>query len=83
MMLQRLRPLALLVMLSAHAYAGQPADRPSGNPVETTFQASADEIANPERGMYVWAADNLAAWPQTAHRLAPAATRCPRRCLPT
>ena len=64
MMLQRLLPLALLVMLSAHAHAGQSADRPSGSPVETTFQASADEIANPERGMYVWAADNLAAWTQ-------------------
>jgi hypothetical protein len=64
MMLQRLRPLALLVMLSAHAHAGQSTDRPSGNPVETTFKASADEIANPERGMYVWAADNLSAWTQ-------------------
>lgn len=37
MMLQRLRPLALLVMLSAHAHAGQSADRPAGSPVETTF----------------------------------------------
>lgn len=64
MMLQRLRPLALLVMLSAHAHAVQSADRPSGDPVETRFKASADEIANPERGMYVWAADNLAAWTQ-------------------
>jgi hypothetical protein len=68
MMLQRLRPLALLVILSAHVQAGQSADRPSGSPpgspVETTFKASADEIANPERGMYVWAADNLAAWTQ-------------------
>jgi len=65
MMLQRLRPLALLVILSAHAHAGQSADRPAGSTVETTFQASSDEIANPERGMYVWAADNLTAWTQT------------------
>jgi hypothetical protein len=64
MMLQRLRPLVLLVILSAHAHAGQSTDRPSGSLVETTFQASVDEIANPERGMYVWAADNLAAWTQ-------------------
>jgi hypothetical protein len=64
MMLQRLRPLALLVILSAYAHAGQSTDHASGSPAETTFQASADEIANPERGMYVWAADNLAAWTQ-------------------
>ena len=63
MMLQRLRPLALLVMLSVHAHAVQSTDRPGGM-VGTTFRASADEIANPERGMYVWAADNLAAWTQ-------------------
>ena len=63
MMLQRLRPLALLVILSAHAHAVQPTDWPGGM-VGTTFRASADEIANPERGMYVWAADNLAAWTQ-------------------
>jgi len=63
MMLQRLRPLALLVMLSGHAHAVQSTDRPDGM-IETTFQASAGEIANPERGMYVWAGDNLAAWTQ-------------------
>jgi hypothetical protein len=32
--------------------------------VEATFRATDAEIANPERGMYVWAADNLAAWTQ-------------------
>lgn len=65
-----LRPLALLVAFSAQASAGQlpqRADTPapaSRTVVETTFRASADEIPNPERGMYVWAADNLAAWTQ-------------------
>ncbi|MDY0976537.1 DUF4832 domain-containing protein [Massilia sp. CFBP9012] len=29
-----------------------------------TFRATDAEIANPERGMYVWAADDLAAWTQ-------------------
>lgn len=33
-----------------------------GGAVETTFRATDEEIANPERGMYVWAADNLASW---------------------
>ena len=36
----------------------------SGGVVDTTFRATDDEIANPERGMYVWAADNLASWTQ-------------------
>jgi len=36
----------------------------SGAAVETTFRATDAEMANPERGMYVWAADNLAAWTQ-------------------
>ena len=53
-----LRPLALLVALAAQAQAG------AGPLVETTFRASDDDIANPERGMYVWAADDLAAWTQ-------------------
>ncbi|WBS01140.1 DUF4832 domain-containing protein [Pseudoduganella sp. SL102] len=65
-----LRPLALLLAFSAQASAGpspQRADTPvplSGSVVDTTFRATDEEIANPERGMYVWAADNLAAWTQ-------------------
>jgi hypothetical protein len=37
---------------------------PAPGTVETSFTASAAEIANPERGMYVWAADNLLQWTQ-------------------
>lgn len=33
-------------------------------PVETSFTVSTAEIANPERGMYTWAADNLLLWTQ-------------------
>lgn len=44
--------------------AGGAARTPPDGAVETTFRASGAEIANPERGMYVWAADNLAAWTQ-------------------
>lgn len=61
MMMKRLLPLALLLGFAAQAHASPP--RPAGV-VETTFRATDNEIANPERGMYVWAADNLAAWTQ-------------------
>lgn len=44
--------------------AGGAERTPPEDAVETTFRASDAEIANPERGMYVWAADNLAAWTQ-------------------
>lgn len=37
---------------------------PAPGTVETSFTASSAEIANPERGMYVWAADNLLQWTQ-------------------
>jgi len=69
-MMRRLRPLALLAALLGHAHAGRlperaaaPTPRPGGV-VETTFAATDDDFANPERGMYVWAADDLAAWTQ-------------------
>ena len=52
-------PLCGAVLLCAHAAPAHP-----GEVVETTFRATDAEIANPERGMYVWAADNLAAWTQ-------------------
>ncbi len=45
------------------ACAGTPTSR-SGGMVETAFRATDAEIANPERGMYVWAADDLASWTQ-------------------
>lgn len=41
-----------------------PAPTPAPAPVETSFTVSTAEIANPERGMYVWAADNLLLWTQ-------------------
>ncbi|QBE65831.1 DUF4832 domain-containing protein [Pseudoduganella lutea] len=59
MMMKRLLPLALLLGFAAQASLPLPAGM-----VETTFRATAEEIANPERGMYVWAADNLVAWTQ-------------------
>lgn len=42
-----------------------PAPAPAPAPVETSFTASTAEIANPERGMYAWAADNLLLWTQS------------------
>lgn len=70
MMMNRLLPLALFVALPMQGSAEQmrhhsetPAPA-SAETVETIFRATDDEIANPERGMYVWAADNLAAWTQ-------------------
>jgi len=69
MKLKRLLPLAALVTFPALAQQpiGTPPASPMGWPakdgtLETTFRATDEEIANPERGMYVWAADNLAAW---------------------
>lgn len=44
--------------------APTPAPTPAPATVETSFTASTAEIANPERGMYVWAADNLLSWTQ-------------------
>ena len=44
--------------------APTPAPSPAPAPVETSFTVSTAEIANPERGMYVWAADNLLLWTQ-------------------
>jgi len=41
-----------------------PTPAPAPAPVETNFTVSTAEIANPERGMYVWAADNLLLWTQ-------------------
>jgi hypothetical protein len=41
-----------------------PPPAPAPGAVETSFTASTAEIANPERGMYVWAADNLLQWTQ-------------------
>lgn len=41
-----------------------PTPTPAPAPVETSFTVSTAEIANPERGMYVWAADNLLQWTQ-------------------
>lgn len=52
------RHLKLAVSLCMTMFAG------SASAVDTTFRATDAEIANPERGMYVWAADNLAAWTQ-------------------
>lgn len=52
-------PLCGAVLFLAHAAQAHP-----GGVVETTFRATDAEIANPERGVYVWAADNLAAWTQ-------------------
>ena len=52
------------VLLSPHLAAESRPALPSGGVVEATFRATDDEIPNPERGMYVWAADDLAAWTQ-------------------
>lgn len=41
-----------------------PSPTPAPAPVETSFSVSTAEIPNPERGMYVWAADNLLLWTQ-------------------
>lgn len=41
-----------------------PPPPPAPGTVETSFTVSTAEIANPERGMYVWAADNLLLWTQ-------------------
>lgn len=60
--MRRLLAFALLVACAAQGGAGQVPQR-SGT-VATTFHATDAEIPNPERGMYVWAADNLAAWTQ-------------------
>ncbi len=47
--------------------AGTPAPAPATADVATArFTASSAEIANPERGMYTWAADNLPQWTQAA-----------------
>lgn len=62
MRMNRLLPVGLLVSLPFSCAAQPPS--PSGAAVATTFGASGDEFPNPERGMYVWAADNLAAWTQ-------------------
>lgn len=68
--LRTLGACALLAAFPAQAHAGplpQRAEPPalgSGAVAGTSFRASGDEIANPERGMYVWAADSLAAWTQ-------------------
>lgn len=53
----RSRVLCLAVLLTAwlSAHAGT---------VDTRFRATDADFANPERGMYVWAADDLAAWTQ-------------------
>lgn len=59
MMRRRLRPLALL-LVALSAQAAPPPDAMVG----ATFRGTDDDVANPERGMYVWAADNLAAWTQ-------------------
>lgn len=56
MTLRRVGWLALLVALSGQA-------APHGM-VEARFVATDAEIANPERGMYVWAAQDPAAWTQ-------------------
>ena len=73
MMIRRLTllgHLSLLAVFSAQAGAGRLPQRPAtpppafGGVVDTTFQATDDEIPNPERGMYVWAANDLAAWTQ-------------------
>lgn len=58
-MLPHLRPIALL-LVALSAQAAPPPDAMVG----TTFRGTDDDVANPERGMYVWAADNLAAWTQ-------------------
>ncbi|MFG6413137.1 DUF4832 domain-containing protein [Roseateles sp. DC23W] len=44
--------------------ATPPPAPPAAGTVETSFTVSTAEIANPERGMYVWAADNLLLWTQ-------------------
>jgi hypothetical protein len=41
-----------------------PSPTPSPAPVETSFSASTADMPNPERGLYVWAADNLVQWTQ-------------------
>lgn len=73
-------PLAALLS-GAVLFPAQAADT-----VETTFRATDEEIANPERGMYVWAADDLAGWTQAqanaqfaaGHRLVYAPVRLDR-----
>lgn len=59
MMRRRLHPLALL-LVALSAQAAPPPDAMVG----ATFRGTKDDVANPERGMYVWAADDLAAWTQ-------------------
>ena len=56
MTLRRMGWLALLV-----ATAGQAAPH---SMAEANFKATDADFANPERGMYVWAANDLAAWTQ-------------------
>ncbi|KQV47393.1 hypothetical protein ASC95_24840 [Pelomonas sp. Root1217] len=46
------------------APAPTPAPTPAPATVETSFTVSTAEIANPERGMYTWAADNVLLWTQ-------------------
>ena len=50
------------VLFFPHAAADSRPTLPSDGMAATTFRATDDEIANPERGMYVWAADDLGAW---------------------
>lgn len=69
-MKQGIGSLALLVAVAAQAHAGRVPDRaatpssPPGSVAATTFRATDADVANPERGMYVWAAQDLAAWTQ-------------------
>jgi len=69
----KLATLLSMTLLSACSGAGSAEQSPrpahtqparAAGVVETTFRATEIDIANPERGMYVWAADNLAAWTQ-------------------
>jgi len=67
MMLQRLRPRPrplMLLLVAALSAQAQAAPLP-GAMVDAIFRGTDDDVANPERGLYVWAADNLAAWTQT------------------
>jgi len=59
MTLRRMGWLALLVATSAQAAQAAPQGM-----ALASFEATDAEVANPERGMYVWAANDLAAWTQ-------------------
>jgi hypothetical protein len=63
----RTSPLAALACgIASLLLAGASVNAAAAPWVETTFTTSAAELTNPERGMYVWAADDLLQWTQAA-----------------